>query len=44
MEIDRPRPGSEPGLQALWQAAFGDSENWIRLFFSRVYRPERCRC
>lgn len=44
MEIDRPRPGSEPRLRQLWQAAFGDSEDWIRRFFSRVYSPERCRC
>lgn len=44
MEIDRPRPGSETRLQQLWHQSFGDSEDWIRLFFSRVYAPERCRC
>lgn len=29
-------------LQALWQLAFGDGEEFIRLFFDTAYAPERC--
>lgn len=44
MESNRPTPELEPQLQTLWQLAFGDEEAFIRLFFARVYSPERCRC
>lgn len=30
-------------LSALWQTAFGDSPEFIRLFFSTAYAPERCQ-
>lgn len=44
MEIDFPASGMESQLEALWQLAFRDEESFIRLFFTRVYSPERCRC
>jgi len=37
--IRHSRPGDEPGLQALWQIAFGDSSEAIEAFFSALYRP-----
>lgn len=44
MVIDRPRPGSVPQLRQLWQLAFGDTEEFLDLFFSTAYSPDRCRC
>lgn len=44
MEIDFPTAQLEPQLQKLWQLAFGDEDQFIRDFFSGVYRPDRCRC
>lgn len=44
MRIDCPTGAQIPALQALWQAAFGDSEDIIRDFFATAYAPHRCRC
>lgn len=30
-------------LRSLWQLAFGDSEEFIHLFFDTAYAPERCQ-
>lgn len=39
--IDFARAGDLPALQALWQACFGDSADYIEAFYrSRVYRSE----
>ncbi|MGM9549110.1 MAG: GNAT family N-acetyltransferase [Faecousia sp.] len=44
MEIDYPAGGQETQLRELWQAAFGDSETFVKKFFSDTYSPRRCRC
>ena len=33
-----------PSLRALWKKAFGDTDEFLDLFFSTAYAPERCRC
>lgn len=43
MKPEHPTPGQIPQLTALWQEAFGDSGDFIRLFFSTAYSPSRCR-
>ena len=44
MIIDRPAPGQLPGLRGLFREAFGDTEEFLDIFFTRAYSPERCRC
>lgn len=36
--------GPVPQLRKLWQDTFHDSEEYLDLFFSVAYSPERCRC
>ena len=33
-----------PGLRELWKKAFGDTDDFLDLFFSTAYAPQRCRC
>ena len=33
-----------PSLRALWKKAFGDTDEFLDLFFSTAYAPDRCRC
>lgn len=33
-----------PGLRELWKKAFGDTDEFLDLFFSTAYAPGRCRC
>lgn len=33
-----------PGLRTLWKKAFGDTDEFLDLFFSTAYAPNRCRC
>ena len=33
-----------PGLRELWKKAFGDTDEFLDLFFSTAYTPDRCRC
>lgn len=35
------RPGDVPRLRELWRAVFGDGEDFLDLFFSTLYAPER---
>lgn len=44
MIIDRPGPALVPQLRQLWRLAFGDTEDFLDLFFSAAYIPQRCRC
>ncbi len=44
MRIDYPKPGQEGSLRDLWRLAFGDSEEFIGLFFKTGYDPKCCRC
>ena len=42
MIIDRPKDTAP--LRQLWQQTFGDTEEFLDIFFSVTYSPERCRC
>lgn len=42
MIIDRPKDTAP--LRQLWQQAFGDTEEFMDIFFSVAYSPDRCRC
>ena len=41
MIIDRPEGKDIPALRALWKEAFGDTDGFTDLFFSRGFAPER---
>ena len=44
MRIDFPVPAQHDQLMALWQEAFGDSEEFVDGFFCTGFSPSRCRC
>lgn len=44
MIIDSPRSCHIPALRALWQQAFGDTEDFLDEFFFTAYSADRCRC
>lgn len=44
MKIDFPVPSQYDQLTALWQEAFGDSEEFVDGFFCTGFSPSRCRC
>ena len=44
MIIDAPQPEQIASLKALWQEAFGDTEEYLRLFFTTAFSPDRCHC
>lgn len=44
MRIDFPVPAQYDQLMALWQEAFGDSEEFVDGFFCTGFSPARCRC
>ena len=44
MRCEYPTGGQVGALRQLWQLAFGDSEEFLDLFFGTAYAPERCRC
>ena len=44
MNINAPTPAQIPQLKALWQQAFGDTDEFIDGFFRTGFSPERCRC
>lgn len=44
MKPDYPASGDIPALRALWKAAFGDTDEFLDVFFSTAYAPDRCRC
>ena len=33
-----------PGLRELWKKAFEDTDEFLDMFFSTAYAPDRCRC
>lgn len=43
MNIDRPTPRDLPSLRTLWHEAFGDGDEFLKLFFSTAFSPDRCR-
>ena len=44
MNTTAPAECQIPGLRRLWQAAFGDTDDFLDDFFSTAYAPYRCRC
>jgi len=44
MKIDFPAPEQTVFFKALWQEAFGDSDDFVENFFSTVFSEHRCRC
>lgn len=44
MTIDQPTAARCGQLRALWQEAFGDTEEYLDLFFGTAFSPDRCRC
>lgn len=42
MRIEYPEEKQLPQLKALWKLAFGDEDDFIELFFSSAYSPDRC--
>ena len=44
MIIDKPQAAQIPQLRALWTEAFGDTDDFLDVFFHRAYSADRCRC
>ena len=44
MKFDYPQPGQISQLRSLWKEAFGDTEEFLDIFFSTAFSPSRCRC
>ena len=44
MTINAPIESQIPQLRRLWKDAFGDTDDFLDIFFSRGFSPERCRC
>ena len=44
MTISEPKPSQTQALRNLWKAAFGDSDGFLDMFYTRAYAPSRCRC
>ena len=44
MTIDRPSSGQLPALRQLWKQAFGDTDDFLDLFYRVGFSPDRCRC
>ena len=44
MSVTYPNDSLIPSLRDLWKKAFGDTDDFLDLFFSTAYAPDRCRC
>ena len=44
MNIDAPSRSQIPALRTLWQEAFGDTDDFLDMFFSTAFATDRCRC
>ena len=44
MTISEPKSSHMQGLRELWKAAFGDTDDFLDMFYTRAYAPDRCRC
>jgi ribosomal protein S18 acetylase RimI-like enzyme len=44
MTIEKPTAAQQRQLRGLWQEAFGDTEEYLDLFFGTAFSPSRCRC
>ena len=44
MIISEPKPQHMASLRDLWKAAFGDTDDFLDMFYTTAYVPQRCRC
>ena len=44
MTISEPKSSQMQDLRILWKAAFGDTDDFLDMFYTRAYAPDRCRC
>ena len=44
MRFDYPAESHINQLRSLWKEAFGDTDEFLDIFFSTAYSPRRCRC
>ena len=44
MIITEPREQHMASLRGLWKAAFGDTDEFLDMFYATAYAPHRCRC
>ena len=44
MIIDKPETGQIPMLRKLWSEAFGDTDEFLNVFFKTAFSSERCAC
>ena len=44
MIIKSPETRHIPQLRQLWKEAFGDTDDFLDVFFSVAFAPERSRC
>ena len=44
MTIEHPTEANRAVLRLLWKEAFGDEDDFLDLFFSTAFHPERCLC
>lgn len=44
MIIKSPAPSQIHDLRRLWQQAFGDTEEYLDVFWQTAFSPDRCRC
>lgn len=44
MKPDYPASSDIPKLRQLWFLAFGDTDEFLDIFFSVAFSPDRCRC
>ncbi len=44
MTVDYPKPEHSTSLRQLWKEAFGDTDAFLDMFFSKAFAQHRCRC
>ena len=44
MITSEPQAQHMPGLRDLWKAAFGDTDDFLDMFYATGFSPQRCRC
>lgn len=44
MIIDRPQPSQISSLRRLWKEAFGDTDDFLDVFWETAFCADRCRC
>lgn len=44
MTISEPQPQHIASLRSLWKAAFGDTDDFLDMFWATGFSPHRCRC